>query len=199
MPDAAPHPPPRPHSPDEALDQWLVLRAQGGEEDALRRLVARWSLRLKGHAARLTGDPHGAADVAQEAWIAIVRGLSGLEDPACFRRWAYRIVTNKSADWVRHRQTHRARNAPLVEEPTVASAEPADERIDALGAALAELPDKDRTILAMHYTESMPLAEIAEALTLAVGTVKSRLYHARQRLKAALQTNPPPTQEEHFP
>ncbi|QDT70827.1 ECF RNA polymerase sigma factor SigW [Planctomycetes bacterium MalM25] len=191
MPDAAPHPPNRPHSKEEALDQWLVLRAQDSEEDALRRLVARWSARLKRHATRLTGDPHGAADVAQEAWIAIVRGLPRLEDPACFRRWAYRIVTNKSADWVRRRQTHRAHNAPLVEEPTAASVEPTDERLDALGVALAKLPDKDRTILAMHYTESMPLTEIAEALTLPVGTVKSRLYHARQRLKATLEPQSP--------
>ena len=188
MPHDAPHPPNRPHSKEEALDQWLVLRAQDGEEEALRRLIARWSVRLKRHAARLTGDAHGAADVSQEAWIAIVRGLARLEDPACFRRWAYRIVTNKAADWVRRRQTSRARSGPLVEEPAAAKSEPPDERLDALDSALAKLPDNDRTILAMHYTETMPLAEIAEALGLPVGTVKSRLYHARQRLKATLET-----------
>ena len=176
-----------PHSSDEAYDQWLVLRAQAGEQEALRRLVDRWSLRLRRHAMRLTGNPDGASDVCQEAWLAIVRDLRRLDDPACFRRWAYRIVGNKCVDWVRRRQKRRAQTTQLAEEPVAprGADEPPEQR-DEVRAALARMTAKDRAILALHYTEDMPLREIADAMSLPLGTVKSRLYHARQRLKEAL-------------
>lgn len=62
----------------------------------------------------------------------------------------------------------------------------AEEQTEAVHGALAQLPEKDRAILAMHYSEEMPLSEIADALGTPLGTVKSRLYHARQRLKETL-------------
>lgn len=179
-----------PHSPNEAYDQWLVLCAQSGDEEALRRLVDRWNPHLQRHASRLTGNPDGAADVAQEAWLAIVRGLKRLDDPACFRRWAYQIVTRKCADWVRGRQRRRATTETLVADPE--HPEPTGdphEPVARLRAALAELASDDRTILAMHYLDGMPLTEIAESLLLPVGTVKSRLFHARKRLKAVLEND----------
>lgn len=176
-----------PHSTDETYDQWLVLRAQGGDEDAMRLLVGRWSPRLARHATRLTGDPHGAADATQEAWVAIVRGLPSLSDPACFRRWAYRIVGNKCADWVRRRQRSRERSEPLSSEPEArTSSATGDDRAAALEHAITQLSSKDRAVLTMHYTEQMPLTEIADALGVPVGTVKSRLYHARSHLRDAI-------------
>ena len=88
-------------SRQDVFNDLLVLRCQGGDGDALEALARAWHPRLLRHAFRLTGQADAAAEVAQEAWMAIVRGLGRLRDPAVFRGWAYRIVANKSRDWVR--------------------------------------------------------------------------------------------------
>lgn len=67
---------------ETVLDEYLVLVAQGGSADAFRRLVERWTPRLKRHAARTLGDADAAADAVQEARLAIAAGLRRLEDPA---------------------------------------------------------------------------------------------------------------------
>src|SRR5512145_1583590 len=94
-------------SPDDIQDELLVLRCQGGESEALHKLVSRWHPRLRRLAERRTADPEAAKDLVQDAWLAIVRGLRRLDDPSRFRVWAYRIVTNKCADWVRRRAVSR--------------------------------------------------------------------------------------------
>lgn len=187
-----------PHSPDEALDHWLVARAQSGDEGAMERLYARWAERLQRHALRLTRDADGASDASQEAWLAIVRGVDRLDDPACFRRWAYQIVGRKCVDWVRRRQHRRATTETLLEDPPAGAKATDDdeaERQDSLRQTLRRLPNRDRVILALHYDDALPLAEIAESLGVPLGTVKSRLYHARQRLKQALQSTEPTLKE----
>ena len=86
---------------DQIADELLVLGSQAGDTTAWRRLVERWQPRLFAQAFRLAGTREGAADITQESWLAIVRSLRRLDDPARFRFWARRIVANKSADWVR--------------------------------------------------------------------------------------------------
>ena len=111
-----------------------------------------------------------------------------MHDPACFRRWAYRIVTNKCADWIRNRQRQRIVSGELTEEPAERPSD--DEATDDIGLlrqALRQLPGRQRVILSMHYLEGMPLEEMAEVLSLPVGTVKSRLYYARRELKLVLE------------
>ncbi|MFQ5747660.1 MAG: RNA polymerase sigma factor [Gemmatimonadota bacterium] len=81
---------------DEVLDEWLVLRCQGGDARAVELLARAWHPRLLRRAAILTGRPDAAADVAQEAWLGIVRGLGRLKDPASFRGWAYRCVRSRT-------------------------------------------------------------------------------------------------------
>jgi len=179
-------------TPDDIQDEWLVLRCQEGDAAALGELIERWQPRLLRQAARLTGTADGAADVVQNAWLAIIRGLGGLNDPACFRRWAYRIVGFKSADWVRGRQRDRAHAQSLaVESPNTpsspASPSEAQEEIAVLRAAMKTLSPDQQMILAMFYLEEMPLAEIAQALALPLGTVKSRLHYARLALKDILE------------
>ena len=173
---------------DEAYNQWLVLRAQDGDAEALRELVDRWSGPLQRQAMRLTGRPDAAADATQEAWLVIVRSLRKLNDPACFRRWAYQIVSRKCADWVRRQQRMRATTEPLNEEPSTTDQQGSSraETVD-LEHELQQLSSQDRVLLAMHYADEMPLAEIAEAMDLPLGTVKSRLYHVRQRLKQSIE------------
>jgi RNA polymerase sigma factor (sigma-70 family) len=175
-------------SPEDIHDEWLVLRCQEGNAAALSEMVAKWQPRILRHAMRLTANREAAADVSQAAWLAIIRGIDRLHDPACFRRWAYRIVAFKSADWIRRRQQDRAFASPIATEPTdyrSTSDAPSDE-IVAIRLAMTSLSTDQKTIVSMFYLEDMPLAEIAEAISLPLGTVKSRLHYARQVLKDTL-------------
>jgi RNA polymerase sigma factor (sigma-70 family) len=177
---------------DDIYDQWLVLRAQDGDAAALAELVDRWQPRLLRHAIRLTGTSDGAADVMQLAWVAIISGLHRLNDPACFRRWAYRIVGNKSTDFVRTRQRDRTQTTSLLEEPADPGAEEEQlstnqDEISLLQSAMKQLSPEHRAILALFYVEEMPIAEIAEVVGTPLGTVKSRLHYARTILKEKLK------------
>ncbi len=176
-------------TPDDIHDELLVIRCQDGDREALAELVERWQPKLLRQAMRLTGTADAAADVAQETWLAIVRGIRRLDDPAAFRDWAYRIVTHKCADWVRRRQRQRAAGGPLVAEPAAVPPPTEDPSGDiaALRHALKLLPTQQKAILAMFYLDCLPIRLIAEMLSLPEGTVKSRLYHARCHLKEVLE------------
>lgn len=175
-------------TPDDVYDELLVIRCQDGDREALAELVERWQPRLLRHAMRLTGHADTAGEVAQEAWVAIVRGVRRLDDPAAFRDWAYHIVAHKCADWVRRRQRSRAVAVPLITEPAEpAGAEDPSDDVAAVRTALKLLPNQQKAILAMFYLDGMPVRLIAEVLSLPEGTVKSRLYHARNRLKEVLE------------
>jgi RNA polymerase sigma factor (sigma-70 family) len=177
-------------TPDDIYDEWLVVRGRDGEEAALRELVERWQPKLLRHALRLTDGADAAGDVVQEAWVAILRGLRRLDDPACFRRWVYQIVTRKCADAVRERQRRRATTSSLAAEPAARTPPNSDDnQIAALRRGMQQLPAEVKSLLAMFYLDGLGVREIAAALSLPEGTVKSRLYYARQELKHILERN----------
>jgi RNA polymerase sigma-70 factor (ECF subfamily) len=169
-------------SREQLVDELLVMECQDGSRQALERLVSRWQKRLWRYALRLTGSPEAAWDVTQESWLAIVRGISRLHDPARFASWAYRIVTNKANDWIG--RNARARRLPrdfdeAGQPPQQAAVEAAD-----LQSVLPRLSDPSRTVLTLHYLEGFGLADIAGILHVPLGTVKSRLHAARNELRA---------------
>ncbi len=177
---------------EDIQDELLVLQCQEGDGDALKALIARWQPRLARLAWRLTGEREVARDVVQDAWLAIVRGLKRLDDPARFRSWAYRIVSNKCADWIRRRGVRRSTAKELRDAAASTgdvSSNPTDSADDVARMldALAKLPDEQRAVLSLHYLDEMGVREIAEVLGVPEGTVKSRLHHARNRLKEALE------------
>lgn len=177
---------------EDIQDELLVLQSQAGDAAALRTLIERWQPRLGRLAWRLTGEREAARDIVQDAWLAIMRGLHRLDDPARFRSWAYRIVRNKCADWTRRRVIRRNAADEICETTAAACANPSHETdstgdVARLRDALAELPNEQRAILSLHYLDGMSVAEIARVLGVPNGTVKSRLYHARNRLKQMLE------------
>jgi RNA polymerase sigma-70 factor (ECF subfamily) len=173
-------------TPSQVLDELLVLHSQEGDADAFAALVRRYQPRLRRHAWHLTGHAEAADDAVQEAWLAVARGLRRLEDPACFRRWLYQIVTRKCADWVRARQRERRLTALRAAQPATVSAEH-DETLGRLQAAMRQLPGERRALLALCYLDGLSIEEIAQVLEIPAGTVKSRLHHARQELKEILE------------
>ena len=168
-----------------------VLAAQAGDRPAFERLTAYWQPRLLAHARRLTDTSDMARDVLQDAWVDIVRGLPRLRDPVAFPAWSYRIVTRKAAQAVSRIQRTRRTADDLASDPGQARVEwpEAEARSDLarVSQAIAALPPAQRAAMGLHYMDGFSVAEIAVALGIPAGTVKTRLMHARRKIRAALE------------
>jgi RNA polymerase sigma factor (sigma-70 family) len=176
-------------APERIFDEYLVASARLGGRAALLRLVERWQPKLIRHAARLTGDDDVACDIAQEAWIEILRGLPRLQDVAAFPAWAFRITTRRCTRWIRRRQRGRLLFEGLATEAAVPTApDCADRAVDAatVRGLMAALPPAQKAAMALFYLEDLTVAEIAHALETPAGTIKTRLMHARDALRGAL-------------
>ena len=181
--------------PDEErlLDELLVLRVQEGSRAAMEHLVTRWQERLWRYAFRLTGSDDGAWDVLQDSWMAVSRGISRLRDPGAFRSWLYTIVTRAAANRIRRRGPETAVAPEILDEVTdtraAASTESTEreEAVISLRLAMKRLPREQQALLYMHYLEGFSLWELSGILGIPEGTVKSRLFHARQRVKQLLE------------
>ena len=178
---------------ERIYDEYLVAATMTGDRPALTRLVARWQPRLFRHAWRVLGDVERAKDMAQEAWVDILRGLARLDDVAAFPAWAYRIVTRRC-------QRSFARTARDIvefdadESGTGVQTTEHDQgefaaELGNVAAAIARLPPAQRAALALFYLEELSVAEIAIAMDVPPGTVKTRLLHARRKVRALLEGN----------
>lgn len=163
--------------------EYLVLSSQKGDSEALSKLIDYWQPRLLKHAWYLTGDREAAKDMVQEAWIAAMKSFRNLQDSSRFRSWIYKIVTHKCADWVRRcqRQQKCYNEIPKPQEQEEIQGK------DSFYVALNSLNKQHKTVLSLYYLEEMSVAEVAEILDISPGTVKSRLYHAREKLKLKLE------------
>jgi len=176
----------------QVLTEWLVFSAQGGSEQAFRDLHSIWRADLWRLALVRVERPIAADEVMADAWLAIARGLSRLDDPACFPRWAFRIVERRSADWVRRRTLARRREEEVATEaerlaPEPLASEPSDET-ERVRAAIALLPAEHREMLHLFYELGRSVVEIAEILGIPAGTVKSRLFSVRETLRQKLES-----------
>lgn len=170
------------------LDEYLVAVARSGDREAFAILAERWHGKLLAHAWRLIGDREAAHDAAQAGWVEIVRGLHRLQDERAFAAWAYRIVSRRCAKQVGEAVRRRELGDALANQPEPAAPD-AGEAIEGerLRSAIAKLPPDQRSAIALFYLEDMSVAEVAVALATPAGTVKTRLMHARRKLRAALE------------
>lgn len=166
---------------NRAEEDLLVLKAQAGDSRAFGRLYGHYNVSLRRFAFRLCGDEQLAFDAVQEAWVSLASGLKKLEDPRAFRVWLYRTVRWRITDLVRRRgDVHQ----PLEEAAVEGTDDSAVLATSAqLGAHIRLLPDEERAALVLFYLEEMKLTEIAAVLAIPVGTVKSRLFRAREHLR----------------
>jgi RNA polymerase sigma-70 factor (ECF subfamily) len=169
-------------SVEQLADEILVMDCQSGRVRAMEMLVSRWQERLWRYALRLVGDTEAAWDITQDSWLGIIRGISRLNDPARFRSWAYRIVTNKSRDWIRKTRATKQTDIGELDD------RPHKEKKDiGLGELLEKLDIKKKVVLSLYYFEQLSVPEIGAALRIPSGTVKSRLYNARNELRELWQ------------
>jgi RNA polymerase sigma factor (sigma-70 family) len=173
------------------VEEYLVTCARLGDGVAREQLVGRYQKRFLRHAYRLLGDAEQARDAVQDAWLDILRGLPRLGDDGAFPAWAFRIVTRKCARHIAGLQKSRRILATVSVDPIPRGC--AEDEIERAAErkpvreALAKLPAEQRVAVALFYLEDMSVAEVAVALEIPVGTVKTRLMHARQKLRAALE------------
>lgn len=176
----------------QVLTELLVYSAQNQNDAVFRDLYELWHADLRRFCVSRMGGADGADEIMGEAWLSIARGLSRLDDPARFPRWAFRIVEHRCVDWIRSRTLARRREVATAHEAerlAPAPAEPVDppEEILRLREAIATLPEQQRQLLHLYYDAGRSVAEIADVLDLAVGTVKSRLFSLRESLKRIME------------
>ncbi|HCE00364.1 MAG TPA: RNA polymerase subunit sigma-24 [Armatimonadetes bacterium] len=183
-----------------AEDRLLIERAVQGEREAFDQLVRKHERRAYQYAFRLTRSPEEAADIVAEAFFRVYSALRSFRQDSAFGTWLYRIVTNCYLDAQkksRSRQTTSLSRAssdddaelelqiedtsPLPDETALEK-----ERARALQRAIDALPEYQRAMIVMYHGEQLSYEEIAEALDLPIGTVKSRLNRARLSLRDLL-------------
>ena len=176
-------------NPRKIFDGLLVLQYQSGRKKALDLLVKRHHPNLCKHAYWYTHDIDVAQDIVQESWAVIMNKLGNLRDPNSFGSWAMRIVTRKSLDHLNkiNKERNKLKNIYANRSQEDAEEQQASD-LEKLRAAISELPDSQKQVLRLFYTEEYSLKEISTILEIAPGTVKSRLYHAREKLKTILKT-----------
>lgn len=166
------------------IDEMLVMLALEGDREALDRLARRWSPRHHAHARRLLSGSDYATDAVQDAWVNITRSLGLLNEPAKFPAWSYAIVTSRCRDIMRKPYWNKESELRIEHEETLAH--DSDSDVD-LRRGLRKLPPEQRAAIALFYRDGLSVAEIAIALQTPTGTVKTRLFHARNKLRQHLK------------
>ena len=167
----------------------LAARAQLGDRGALEELLRRLQAPLRDHIRGIVRDDDLAADVLQDALIILCRRLGTLRQTEWIRAWAYRVATREAFRAVRRSRRNQAE--PLEDFPAIpnASEDPSEVATEHLLAQLPEkiarLPQAAQVVVRLHYLQSLTQQEIAEALEIPVGTVKSRLAYGLVFLRKA--------------
>lgn len=162
------------------FDELLILRAQDSDSKALELLVKRWHHNFLKYAIRIVREYSLGQDIVQDSWVAIIKNLKKLKNPAHFRPWAYRIIHHKAMDEFRKQKRENRKEEKEDLENKI------DDRIEMILLQLNAMEPEDKNIITLFYLEEMPIAEIAFILDIPPGTVKSRLFYCRKKLKKRL-------------
>jgi RNA polymerase sigma factor (sigma-70 family) len=171
----------------------LVVRVQSGEPGAFPELVSSFQDMTVGYAYSILGDFHLAEDAAQEAFLDAYRHLGDLREPLAFPGWLRRIVFKHCDRRTRKRlpdtisfEDAAFDSATRSEAPSPEDIAQRNEMTHRLAGALDSLPEKQRTVLVLHYMSGHSLAELSAFLNAPVGTIKKRLHDGRERLREIL-------------
>ena len=161
----------------------LIIASRQGDSDAYEEVVRRFQDMAVAYAYAQLGNWQEAEDAAQEAFIAAWYGLLGLRDAAAFPGWFRRIVHSRANRRLRV-QGPQLVSLEQVGEIALADPPPESGRLsDDIAATIDSLPEAQRSVLLLHYMNDFAQTEIAAFLEIPLGTVKSRLHHARKQIK----------------
>ncbi len=167
----------------QIFDELLVLKYQSGDQNAFRLLVKRWSPDVFKKVMILVQNKDVAEDIVQETWHGVLKSIHRLNDPKLFGVYILKIASYKSYDWIKSVQKDRILKAETAKEYDTSSP---DQRLNIIRTEIQKLPTEDQFILNLFYTENYSVKEIALILNIKQGTVKSRLYYAREKLKSTI-------------
>lgn len=171
---------------DAADERGWILAAQDGDQGAFGQLVRRHQRRAYAVARAIVLNHEDAEDAVQDAFLHAYRALDRFRPDQAFGAWLHRIVANAALDLTRRRKVREAEELPdALASPFRDPAEAGDLR-RRLGAALAELPPRQRAVIALHDIEGFKHAEIGTMLGIPEGTARSDLHYARARMREAL-------------
>jgi len=176
-------------------DDELLRRVAAGDRVGLEELFRRYRLVAYRVAYRLLGNEADALDAVQDGFVNALRNLEKFRGQSTFKTWLLRVVSNASFDLGRKRRRQEAcsggqtvtADCPVPDDLPAADAEL--ERADLrkqLNEALAELPEAQRETFVLHADGGLTYREVADVLGISIGTVMSRVFYARQKLRALL-------------
>tara|TARA_R110000868_G_scaffold135854_3_gene348499 strand:- start:4086 stop:4640 length:555 start_codon:yes stop_codon:yes gene_type:complete len=170
-------------------DSQLVLNYQSGNKDALILLVKKWHKQFCNKAFWIVKDAEVAKDIAQDCWSIIIPKLHDLKDTNSFGSWALRIVYTKSLDHINENNKKRLSLESYKKEQQII-----DNNEEVKLAAQKDilnqiklLPPNQQLVIRLFYLENYSLKEISKQLNVSIGTTKSRLFTAREKLKQSLK------------
>ena len=173
-----------------AADELVVVRCQLGERAAFDELVERWHHPLWSFVHQMVGDQGRSDELTQEVWLRVVRGLPRLAAPDRFAAWLFTLARRAFYDELRqsYREVDTDPLTVLGEAGAAADTDDVGHLLDRLEleGAVAELALREREVVALFHLADLALTDVAEILAVPPGTVKSRLYRARQQLSTAL-------------
>jgi RNA polymerase sigma-70 factor, ECF subfamily len=188
---------------DSKIDLKLVQRFNKGDDTAFGELVERYQRKVYSIALGMVKNQEDAMDITQDAFVKVHRYIINFQGSSSFYTWLYRIVVNLSIDHLRRSGKRAAMNfdektgyqSDTVDENAVMGKRLDTNPVKVLGrkeladhiqAAVEELPPYHRAVIIMREIEGMSYSEMAKTLKVSKGTIMSRLHHARQKLKKAL-------------
>jgi len=183
-------------SPVELDDQQLVTASKRGDQDAFAQLVQRYQRRIFNLVYRMLQQYEEASEITQETFLAAWQGLPSFRGEARFATWLYRIAYNCALKQLETRKRDKALRVALQAEQALQSHvgyESTDAQMDEherqafVQEHLSRLPAKYRIVLILRHLQDMSYEEMAEILTMPIGTIKTHLFRARNLLKVRLQ------------
>jgi len=198
--DKAPAPLADKAAPDAAEDQKLVKRARGGDLESYDELVRRYQERIYATIYHMTANHEDANDLAQETFIKAYQALNSFKGDSSFFTWVYRIAVNKTINFLKQRKnkTHMSLNdldfnaehdpdlVALVSDKTPRRDVNLIELQEKLNGAMQKLSEIHRLVVTLHDVQGLSHEAISKIMGCNTGTVRSRLFYARQQLQAYL-------------
>ena len=180
------------HNPDLLS---LVSQCIAGNEDAIEVLFRQYELGVFRLALSIVDDPAEASEITQETFISAIKALQNYKEKQSFKAWLYTITVNCSRSHLRKRRSRekllttltRLFRIDLEKQPLPEESFIQNEKEAALWKSLNQLDDNLRIVVVLRYFHEFPVREISEILSLPEGTIHSRLYTARERLRMALE------------
>ena len=178
-----------PSERDRIYRELIALRCRRGEREAWRELIALWEPRLFYYVRRLVPQESDAWDVLQQTWLGAFQNIRSLGDVRTLPTWLYRIARNKAISKRRERTPEPSETLnDRPEDIDEVDALEQFENAEAVHRALDELSLPHREALTLHFLQDLSLEQIADVLGVPVGTVKSRLHHAKRALRTKLES-----------